>query len=423
MIYEFPDDTRDFKCIADRCADTCCAGWEVDIDEETAAWYRTVPGAFGDRLQDAMAVSPEDGSDYFPLEKNGRCPFLDDRNLCEIFSHLGEAALSRVCTEYPRYYVQIGDYEQIDMSLSCMEYGRIFFSAGPRKLTRAEDDIEDAEAEEIDNERLLRILDFRDWAVAYMQSGSGRWDARLRDIETEGLAIFGDSDSGREQLPCPLEKEPAGTASLECRAGVDGCNGEKELSNTAVTEAKTEHHGCIYGEESDESLLKRIASLEMIDGRWAETEQRVASYAVTFGEDAQVRDHRGAEEAQVRDHRGTGSAQGQGGRGMQIMCDGVRGAENARKGKASCGEKLEIWFTKLAVYFLFRYTIDIWYDGSADGVFRLVNRSLRYLYLMVGAEEKSRGRELETGDVADLAHRYSKQVEHAEENVAVMKNI
>lgn len=30
-----PDFYDGFACIASRCRDTCCAGWEIEVDEET----------------------------------------------------------------------------------------------------------------------------------------------------------------------------------------------------------------------------------------------------------------------------------------------------------------------------------------------------------------------------------------------------
>ena len=37
MIFRTPDFYRDFHCIADRCSDSCCIGWEIDIDPDTLA--------------------------------------------------------------------------------------------------------------------------------------------------------------------------------------------------------------------------------------------------------------------------------------------------------------------------------------------------------------------------------------------------
>ena len=130
MIYEYPDWVEDFVCIADECEDTCCAGWEVDIDEGTLELYRSAEGAFGERLRGEIREEngTGDGGCFFPLTQEGRCPFLNDRNLCDIITNLGPDAISMVCDEYPRYFVTVGDYEQMDMSLSCMELGRLFFA-------------------------------------------------------------------------------------------------------------------------------------------------------------------------------------------------------------------------------------------------------------------------------------------------------
>ena len=34
MDYLYPDYYRDFHCIASACEDTCCAGWQIAIDEK-----------------------------------------------------------------------------------------------------------------------------------------------------------------------------------------------------------------------------------------------------------------------------------------------------------------------------------------------------------------------------------------------------
>ena len=48
---------KDFRCIAGACTDTCCAGWDVDVDKNSYKYYKTVKGAFGKRLKSVMAVS------------------------------------------------------------------------------------------------------------------------------------------------------------------------------------------------------------------------------------------------------------------------------------------------------------------------------------------------------------------------------
>ena len=118
---------HDFKCISNECTDSCCIGWEINIDEDTAEYYESVPGELGERLRNAMYEN-EDGDISFHLSKKKRCPFLNGENLCDICIHLGEELLSEVCTEYPRFSLWYADVQQKCLSLSCEEAGRILFS-------------------------------------------------------------------------------------------------------------------------------------------------------------------------------------------------------------------------------------------------------------------------------------------------------
>ena len=127
MKLRVPDYYEEFACIADRCKDSCCIGWEIDIDEDSYEYYKEIPGEIGARLQNSMILT-EDMEHSFRLVEHGRCPFLNDRNLCDLCIELGEEALCEVCTEYPRFSLEYGDVLQKTLSLSCEEVGRILFS-------------------------------------------------------------------------------------------------------------------------------------------------------------------------------------------------------------------------------------------------------------------------------------------------------
>lgn len=115
---------KQFQCIAQDCPDSCCQGWEVDIDEAAAAFYRTLPGQLGDRLRTALKT--EDGASYMMLE-NGRCPMWRQDGLCRIQSELDHDALCQVCREYPRLYMDFGAYAEWGLELSCPEAARLIF--------------------------------------------------------------------------------------------------------------------------------------------------------------------------------------------------------------------------------------------------------------------------------------------------------
>ena len=73
-----PDYFDQFHCIGSACSDTCCAGWEIEVDEETSGRYQKLQGELGERIRRHLTVTEEES--YFGL-KNGRCPFLNPNGL------------------------------------------------------------------------------------------------------------------------------------------------------------------------------------------------------------------------------------------------------------------------------------------------------------------------------------------------------
>lgn len=115
-----------FKCIAGACTDTCCAGWDVDVDADSYKYYKTVKGQFGKRLKSVMVPS-DDGGCTFTLN-NGRCPFLNNRNLCDLYTELGEDRLCDTCAEFPRFINEYGSVREIGIAPSCITAGEIIFN-------------------------------------------------------------------------------------------------------------------------------------------------------------------------------------------------------------------------------------------------------------------------------------------------------
>ena len=139
MKLRIPDFYDSFHCTGSDCPDNCCIGWELDIDEDTYEYYKNVPGEFGDRLRANMESARDagdstdvlgDGNDArrsFRLEVSGRCPFLNQKNLCDIVLNLGEEALCRICTDYPRYTFEWAGVTEKSLTLSCPEAERLTF--------------------------------------------------------------------------------------------------------------------------------------------------------------------------------------------------------------------------------------------------------------------------------------------------------
>lgn len=165
MLLRTPDFYAKFHCTAGKCTDTCCIGWEIDIDEQTQARYAAVTGTFGETLH----ANIEDG--HFVLGPGDRCPFLDYRGLCEIYRQLGEKSLCAICTQHPRFVEVYGDIEERGLGLCCEEAARLLLeeNASPiLNLVESEtDDPEDDLPEEVreardaifqERENMFRIL-------------------------------------------------------------------------------------------------------------------------------------------------------------------------------------------------------------------------------------------------------------------------
>lgn len=118
MKIYWPDYCKDFRCKADKCAHTCCAGWVIGIDEESLKRFEKDPDISA-RLKDGC----------FVLRDDGRCPFLRDDNLCEMIISRGEDYLCDICREHPRYYNTFDDHIEGGIGLVCEEACRLVLNA------------------------------------------------------------------------------------------------------------------------------------------------------------------------------------------------------------------------------------------------------------------------------------------------------
>lgn len=154
MLYVEPDFYGEFQCIADKCAHSCCLGWEIDIDRETAALYEGLPGELGAELRQKMCREPEL---HFCLTEEERCPFLNEKGLCRLILGFGEDALCDICREHPRFYNDFPQRQEAGLGLCCEEATRLLL-AGNGPLTLVCDRDETGEAEEPELVALRRKL-------------------------------------------------------------------------------------------------------------------------------------------------------------------------------------------------------------------------------------------------------------------------
>ena len=138
MLYVEPDFYGEFQCLADKCAHSCCLGWEIDIDEETAALYEGLPGELGEELRQKMCREPEP---HFCLTEEERCPFLNEKGLCRLILGFGEDVLCDICREHPRFYNAFPERQEAGLGLCCEEAARLLLTGdGPLELVYVQDE-------------------------------------------------------------------------------------------------------------------------------------------------------------------------------------------------------------------------------------------------------------------------------------------
>ena len=151
-----------FKCIADKCKHTCCAGWQMNIDEKTLGDYKNNTSEFSATLKKGIDFKRS----RFKANKLGRCAFLNDKNLCDIIINLGEKSLCQVCTDHPRFRSFFNDRVELGLGFCCEQATKIILSYADKIQPILTSD--DGKTEQLDfNEK--NVLEFRTKALNIIQ--------------------------------------------------------------------------------------------------------------------------------------------------------------------------------------------------------------------------------------------------------------
>lgn len=166
MEYTYPQFFYDFQCEASACSDTCCAGWGIAIDKVSLKKYGKYPGFFGNRLKNSI-----DWENHSFEQYNGRCAFLNDENLCDIYSEAGPQMLCKTCTRYPRHYEEYENLREISLSLSCPAAARLILGT-EEKMTFVSScrETPEEEYEEFDFFLFTKLQEIRDYLFQVIQN-------------------------------------------------------------------------------------------------------------------------------------------------------------------------------------------------------------------------------------------------------------
>ncbi|MGN0594179.1 MAG: flagellin lysine-N-methylase [Hominimerdicola sp.] len=174
----YPEIFTEFTCIGSNCNDNCCRmGWDIEIDDDTYRFYKSLDDDMGKRL--ISAITEEDGCHY--LMHEGGCPFLNEKGLCSVLLKYGEDKISEICANHPRFFEWFGGYKEAGTGLACEESARLWLCADKIVFSQCEIDEEDDDLE-FDEDNLERMLRARTALINLVQNRNFSISQRLKFI-------------------------------------------------------------------------------------------------------------------------------------------------------------------------------------------------------------------------------------------------
>ena len=362
MYYRKPHYYDKFSCTAEQCPDTCCAGWQIVIDENSLEKYSNVSGDFGIRLLNS--INWREGI-FEQYEK--RCSFLNAENLCDIYKELGADALCDTCRLYPRHIEEFENLREFSLSLSCPVAAKMILQCQePVRFLEEEDEKEECEEDFEDFDFLLFdcILEVREKLFSIVQN---------RTIPIE------------KRMYCVLKiAKNLQTALDEGELFERDFMAEIEL---CLQEKAEDFSGNLY--EIVQAFRKDLLRLEVLREEW-KTNLKAADNLFQKGETWYV-EKRDRYKAEIKNTIGQ--------------------------------EQWDIYKEQLLMFFLYTYFCGAVYDDMiySKGVLSVI--SVFWIEEITFWSWAADEGQIEEKNLLETAYRYAREIEHSDENLNLLEEI
>lgn len=359
MIYTYPDYYKKFSCIADKCPDTCCGKWQIVIDDDSLEKYEDYNGEYRDELR--RKVNWKEG--VFRHGRSGKCAFLRDDMLCDLYIHMGKDSLCTTCREYPRHTEEFENVREISLSLSCPEVARILMNITDKVTFVTEEDDEDEVFDDFDYFLYSNLEDIREAILNVIQDRSVDIRNRIERVIQIGASAQRHYDEGNLVMwdECEEQDKPE-----------------------------------IHGEHEEYMLLQKqamflIEDLELLYDDWEDVLIESQMFLFSAGEGKFV-ENREKFETWWRDN-------------------------SVRAVDGESHISMEVFIEQIIVYFISIYLLGAVYDGNIDGKVNACVGHAVELYMLLMARWLKNGDDLVMDDLIELVYRYSREIEHSDENL------
>ena len=362
MLYTIPHYYNRFQCMAGSCPDTCCAGWEIAIDPKSLKKYRKMHGPLGNRLHNSIRWERGVFRQY-----GRRCAFLNEEGLCDLQAEGGEGMLCQTCRLYPRHVEEFEGVREISLSLSCIRAAQIILGCRePVRFLRRERESQEETFDDFDYFLYTKLTDSRDLALAILQN-------RTMDINVRMLMALSLAHDVQRRIQAGRLFE---VDALLTRYGKAGAAARFQRQTAAMAFGPARRFAAV------EKALAVLSSMEVLNPAWEKERERLCR-ALCGGGPADYQKHR----------------------------------EEFRQWMGVHPElDWSVWAEQLMVYFLFTYYCGAVYDGRAYTRMKFAVYGTRVIQELAFGRWLCQGKNLSFADFADVAHCFSREVEHSDDN-------
>ncbi len=367
MWYTIPDYYKEFKCIADKCEDTCCAGWQIVIDKESLQKYKKIRGNFRKR----MLKSVNRFSGTFRQDKDKRCAFLNENNLCDLYLAQGEDGFCKTCKEYPRHTEEFEGVREITLSLSCPEVARIVMNRKePVHFISYEKDGEE-EFDDFDPFLYSVLDDARKEMIRLLQDRS--LTVSERAVLVLGMAHDMQGRMNRREL-------------FACMTVIDKYGTDRALAYVREYLNRADVKEKEIGLTTD--MFSHLYQLELLREEWGVLLDETVD--LLYGD--------------MNAYRGLRK-------------------EYAAHQKNNAEVDVDILLEQLLVYFLFTYFPGAVYDGEIYAKAQLAVYCVWMIWELWMARWVKNEKALDLEEMTELVYRFSREVEHSDVNLKTLEKI
>ena len=419
MLYTYPHYYKKFQCIASECEDTCCAGWAITIDSKSLEKYRHAKGEMKERLKESV-----DWKQKCFKQREHRCAFLNDENLCDLYTGMGSDSLCWTCKTYPRHIEVFDGVREVSLCLSCIEAARIILGTKePVRFLSSENDKEEScEDEEFDFFLYTKLGEARDVIFEILENRGLSSELRMAMC----LALAHDlqrrvRDEKLYEVDGLLERYSVGNM---CRAAQGADAAAIDADRTGTVDAASDASRRGHAGDTVARFCRRLASADLEQYSRFET----ASELYTVFEKMEPLDPAWPERRDGMDETLYGA-------GKEAY------EANRRAFLTANGTRMELLREQIMIYFVFGYFCGAVYNENPYGKMKLAVAAAILVEEMLMAEwlqEKQQGgsvaavpsgirgkvaaEALPEEQIVDLVHCFSREVEHSDENRGLLED-